>query len=131
MDPAQGTRNHQSLLRRLVVELQDRGYAVTYNREVDARLSTPKVQVLFEVKTGIKRRLERQMRLSVGQLLQYQYRFASLAPATILCLVLDREDRLTASDREFLRYVGIRLVTMSETGFSGLDDLLEHVNAPT
>ena len=86
--PEPRTAEHQALLGRLVGAIESHGLQATYNVFVDARVIGGGRQLLFEVKSANAGSFSDQLRLAVGQLLEYRFRFGRMTERTDLCVVI-------------------------------------------
>lgn len=119
------TEEHQALLRRLVGAIESHGLQATYNVFVDARVTGGGRQLLFEVKSADVGSFSDQLRLSVGQLLEYRYRFGHMTERTDLCVVITDVPVLRWAAHQFLESIGIMLVVADRRGLHGLERVLE------
>jgi hypothetical protein len=122
-NPTRGSRSHQRLLAALVRALRNAGVAVTYSREIDARVRLPGKEFLFEVKTT-EGDWKAQFRLGVGQLLHYKQMAAIARVEQVLVLVVDRSIAVDRAGHALMREVGIKLLIATRDGFDGLRPML-------
>lgn len=121
----QSSKRHQQILKSLARVLKAKGLPLTYNRYVDLRSALPSREIFFEVKTATPANFLRQVRLAVGQLQEYQFRYKQNGDKPIK-LVAVVEDSAANGDlqfaRDFLNQLGIRLVLVDRqlAHFSGL-----------
>lgn len=114
LDSDASTSAHQNLVRRLVEECKRLGYELTSNGHVDARAAIGSRQILFEVKTADADSFVTQVRLAVGQLLDYRQRYGGAARSTALCVVVSDVPAYRAWAKRFLAGVSISAVFASE-----------------
>jgi Holliday junction resolvase len=79
-------REHARILSRLASVLRLKGYAVSENTFVDLFTTADGQQFIFEVKSNNARNTLSQIRKAIAQL--YEYRYRSVSPGAILCIVL-------------------------------------------
>ena len=126
-DPDKGTRAHQVLLARLVAACEREGYLVTNNGEVDARVAAGHEQLFFEVKTADDESFVHQIRLAVGQLLDYRHRFSWLANRTLLCVVITEPEQGEGGRARFASAAGVGVVLSRGNRLVGLPDILSQL----
>lgn len=120
-DLDRGTREHQLIVRQLVEACLAMGWVASYNPHVDVRIANPDAQMLFEVKTCTDATFLAQMRLGIGQLIEYAYRYRAGVRRTELCLVIEDAAPAPLAYR-VCETAGIRLVVVRSGGLVGLTE---------
>lgn len=91
VDPITAEREDHKhcVLEQLIFELcQEQGVACLTNRHIDLLARFGHTSILFEVKSGTKRRVEMETRLAVTQLLEYRYLYREIVGSDVrLCVV--------------------------------------------
>jgi len=124
------SRRHQQILKSLAESLIANRMSPSYSRLIDAYVALPKYDILFEVKSATQENFSHQVRLAVAQLLEYRFRCKKQNGDKSIRLVAIVEDVNSDADisfaQQFLRDVGIHLVTWNATGsiLHGLDEVL-------
>lgn len=124
------THRHHSIVRQLATTLRRYGAKPHYNKHLDLAVAASSVDILFEVKTATPANFREQLRLAVGQLLEYRYLLArkphrrQIRVAVVIEGCAESRDELYAHG--FLLSVGISLVIWREQSgaFDGLRELL-------
>jgi hypothetical protein len=127
------TRRHRDLLGALACAVRGAGLVPGYNGLVDLHTTTQKCDLLFEVKTAHDGNYLDQVRSSIGQLLEYRYRYrisrssrAYRTPRLVTVIEDVGNAAREAFARDFLRELGVELLVWrdSDRGFDGLSELL-------
>jgi hypothetical protein len=127
-------RRHQQVLKSLATNLLTYGLKPFESRFVDLRVLADAQEVFFEIKTATADNFLHQIRLALGQLLEYRYRYQEQAGDKSIKLVAVLEQSGTEADqrfaREFLAESAIELMTWvpEENHFVGLGRILQGAN---
>ena len=84
-----GVREHQSLLAALAKALKELGFEPLYNSILDCAVDLGDVLVIFECKSITNDNYETQLRLGLGQVLDYAHRYALRYPNVTPVVVTD------------------------------------------
>lgn len=124
------TERHQEIVRALARELRAVGYTPTFSRLVDMRIEGHVDEVFFEVTTSTTENILEQVRLAVGQLLEYRFRHQRrnggkpiLLAAVLEASVLPQQ---LAFARRFLAEVDIKAIFWEDitSTFQGLAEVI-------
>ena len=118
---------HQAILGLLTQELEKHEFSPAYNRFVDLQASHRGQDIFFEVKTISEENFFKQLRLAIGQLLEYRFRFKKFSSGNHakLVVVIEKPKSLSIIGfaREFLTDIGIEIVFWNNdlSAFEGLN----------